>query len=269
MHRSFFALTETVAWLLNIGIEMKENVIVLTTGLSGSSVTTALIAQGDFWLGKETIVKNNSTGQYDTYENLQLVNLNKQLYKSLDFTPTQDALYDANVFEMFANCHDKVDTQEYEAFIKDCNENGAWLWKDPRLWNTIGFWLPLIKKHCGDSVKFVVLSRQPLSLWVSLLLKRNIVNYDFLKKSEKASAERLAGYLSDENFKLCDLNYNDLLSHPESTIANLNEFLGTSLTMTDMTNIFRGELPAKPWKWKDLVKASLIYLKNRSEAKRS
>jgi hypothetical protein len=64
------------------------NVIVLTTGLSGSSLVTGFIAKNGFWNGSETVVKNNSTGQYDTYENNALVELNDALIQEIGFNFT-------------------------------------------------------------------------------------------------------------------------------------------------------------------------------------
>lgn len=244
----------------------KSNVIVMTTGLSGSSVTSALVAQSGLWLGDETIVKNNSSGHYDTYENAELVRLNQQLYKELDFVPSDSSIYDEADFNKFSAAADKIDTTDYEEFIKYCNEHDAWIWKDPRLWITLGFWMPLLKKHCGDNLKFVVLSREPISMWTSLLLKRIIINYGYLKRSEAQSNKRIGSYIRGAGFNFVDINYNDLTRTPESEINKLNSYLGTELALGDYQRIYNGPIPTPAWTLKNVVKAYLIYLKNIGQA---
>lgn len=243
-----------------------NNVIVMTTGLSGSSVTSALIAQSGLWLGEETIVKNNSSGRYDTYENAELVRLNKMLYKEMNFEPKQSSLYEDTDFTIFEKASGSIDTTPYEEFIKHCNENGRWLWKDPRLWITLGFWLPLIRKHCGDNVKFVVLSREPLSMWTSLLLKRVIMNYGYLKRNEMAANKRISQFIASAGYDYVDVNYNDLTREPVSTIEKINAFLATNLTVDDYKAIYNGPIPTPAWTTKNVIKAYLIYLKNLNEA---
>ena len=55
------------------------NVIILTTGISGSSVLTGFLAKSGLWIGDETVYKDNITGKYETYENKKLVDLNDEL----------------------------------------------------------------------------------------------------------------------------------------------------------------------------------------------
>ena len=61
---------------------MKKNVIILTYGLSGSSVLTGLLVRGGYWPGAKTYVKPD----YDTFENVRLIELNKQLFAAAKFS---------------------------------------------------------------------------------------------------------------------------------------------------------------------------------------
>ena len=81
------------------------NVIILTTGLSGSSLITGLIAQGGFWCGDTTVYKHNASGRYETYENSRLVELNDLIVKQTGYNFTDSAWYDKyarTIFEEFA-----------------------------------------------------------------------------------------------------------------------------------------------------------------------
>ena len=59
------------------------NVIILTSGISGSSVLTGLISRAGYWLGDVTHKK-----EYDTYENQELIDLDLQLFKQSEYTGT-------------------------------------------------------------------------------------------------------------------------------------------------------------------------------------
>ncbi|MGQ9750712.1 hypothetical protein [Desulfosoma sp.] len=57
-----------------------SDVIILTTGSSGSSVLAGTLAAKGFWVGRETKKLN-----FDTYENARLVDLNVEILKAAGF----------------------------------------------------------------------------------------------------------------------------------------------------------------------------------------
>ena len=238
---------------------MNNNVIVLTTGLSGSSLVTSFIAQAGYWTGDETVVKNNSTGNYNTYENKRLIELNTQLMNTVSYVYNNDAQFHNQAHVIFEEAANEVDKNEYMNFINYCNSKGKWIWKDPRLWITIGFWQSIINKN---STKFILLYRDPLSLWISLLNKRQIVSYSYLKHKEKESRDELRGYLEAQGYDYHLLCYDELIELPQNVIPGLNEYLNVSLSIADLDNVYKGNLGDKTWSYKKLVLAILIYIKN-------
>ena len=54
-----------------------HGVIILTSGLSGSSVVSNLISRGGYWTGDSTHQKRD----YNTYENEALIELNQKLFE--------------------------------------------------------------------------------------------------------------------------------------------------------------------------------------------
>ena len=57
------------------------NVIILTSGITGSSVLAGLLSQSGFWTGDKTYKK-----EYDTYENTELINCNLQMLREAGCT---------------------------------------------------------------------------------------------------------------------------------------------------------------------------------------
>ncbi len=127
------------------------NVIILTTGLSGSSVVTGLIKKAGYWTGESTVYKNNSSGKYETHENTELVNLNDQLVKQAGFEFGHDAWYKPEAIAQFAKLHGSIDEAPYRQFIEQENSHSPWLWKDPRLWFSCSTWTIPVLLCCPET----------------------------------------------------------------------------------------------------------------------
>ena len=70
-------------------LKTHPNVIILTSGVSGSSVLTGLIAKAGYWTGDTTAKK-----EYETYENQELIDLNLRLFKESGFRVEGIPFYD-------------------------------------------------------------------------------------------------------------------------------------------------------------------------------
>ena len=243
----------------------RKNIVVLTSGLSGSSVVTGLLAESGLSTGEKTVFKNNSTGVYETYENEQLVKLNESLLKQLGIKLDLSSWYEPDLYDQISTAVSKVDLKPFQAFIDKCyQQEKPWIWKDPRLWFTFGFWKTLLQP---ETVDIVIMYRNPLPLWVSMINKRQIVNYFSLKNHEKKSRQRLHNILINAGFRVTVMNYDLLISKPSLTLEYLNQSLNLELTVNNLKKIFRGTLGSRTYSIKQLFWACLIYLKNFSSQK--
>jgi hypothetical protein len=224
-----------------------------------------MIAQEGYWLGDKTVFKSNDAGHYETYENKKLIELNDELLALLNIELDESSWYDAELFSRLEIETKKLDKSKYIDFINYCQQHCKWIWKDPRLWLTLGFWTALLNE-C--EVSFVVISRQPLSLWVSMLNKRQIVSYFELKNVEEQSSKRIQSYLMDKGFAYTSFNYDRLVQQPQIEIDKLNDFLKSSLSLQDFTKVYTSKLGKKTYDYKKLFKAILIYIKNYNLVKK-
>ena len=233
------------------------NVIILTTGISGSSVITGFLAKSGLWTGDDTVFKDNITGKYETYENKKLVDLNDSLIKEAGAEFVGKARYDVNAREKFSSLYAEIDTAKYKKFIELCDTHTPWIWKDPRLFLTIGFW-----KNAIDltNTKVVVLHRDSYELWKSQAIKRIIYSYSYLKSSEDKTRHELLDYLKSNNFSFISLEYDQFTRDPSVSINKLNKFIGTDLKKENWDEIYR---PTSRFSsYKRTVLAYLIYIKN-------
>jgi hypothetical protein len=234
---------------------MKPNVVILTSGLAGSSVLTGLVARAGYWTGDATFKKED----YDTYENQELVALNQRLFREVDYAGDHTVRFSPEGIQRIAEAYGKIDAKPYSTFLEKCEQHRPWVWKDPRLWLTIRFWQHLLDlDHC----RFVLLNRDIFQTWVSITLRRQIQSYAYLDRYMDGVKNSLVEFLRSNKLSYLDLEYEDLILRPDTTIERLNTFLGTSLSIGDLQQVYTKPLYKRPRAWLDYPKAMLIYLKN-------
>lgn len=243
----------------NIAPSVKSNVIILTSGLSGSSVLTGLLRRAGLWTGETTHRKP----QYDTFENEELIALNLRLFKEAGYTGNYMMEFSERALTAIGNLYGRIDAQPYHELVQKCEENRPWILKDPRLWLTIRFWknvLPL------DRCRFILLTRDLMQTWVSQTLRRQITSYRYSRDYEQRIQASVLSFLRENNLHFLSLCYEDLIVRPAETISKLNDYLGSRLTVDDLSKVYRKPLHKSPRSsWVKHLQAVAIYMKNYSE----
>ena len=240
---------------------MKKNVIILTMGLSGSSVLTGLVARAGYWTGHDTFKKK----EYDTHENRELIELNSELLKAAGYYKDFTSESSPEAVNRVSSLRGTIDLTVYRNFIDRCNVHHPWIWKDPRLYLTIRFWANLLDL---DQIKFVLLARDPLQAWISQQLRRQICTYDYFRRFENSLRRSLVEFLEEHRTSYLVLRYEDLILNPQDALAKLNPHIDASLTVDDLRAIYTGRLYQMPRSHWDLAKAVAVYLKNYSARRR-
>jgi hypothetical protein len=238
--------------------DQKPNVIILTSGISGSSVLTGLISRAGYWTGDQTHKK-----EYDTYENLGLIQSNLRLFREAGYTGDYASRFTPQDISRIAALAGKIDEKPFHEFLEQCNRHRPWVWKDPRLWLTIQFWKKLLPV---ENCRFVLLTRGLVHCWVSSNLRRHITSYGQLKGYEQSVQRTFLAFLEENKLPHLHLTYEGLIVQPKEAIQQLNDFLGLTLTVDDLAAIYHKPLYKVPRSSAiDFAKAVLIYLKNYSE----
>lgn len=232
-----------------------KNIIILTSGLSGSSVLAATLATSGLWPGDETIKKDD----YDTWENSELVKLNNGLLAASNVPSNWTMVFNRDNIRQVINATAELDATSYKAFLEHCNAHSPWLWKDPRLWMTIPYWIKFINP---DDTCFILLKRDNQQAWISVILRRHIQTFNYTKNYNEGIHQALVEFVKERNLSHIELTYEDLIIEPEKTLAQINQLANCSLELEHFKEIFRGHLYKKQHGLKSLIKAILIYLKN-------
>ena len=232
-----------------------QNIIVLTSGLSGSSVVTHLLSRAGYWSGHSTCVKSD----YNTHENSRLVDLNEQLLRCLDYDQDYSKVVNIDKIADAAELVNTLDLTPFKAFIDECSNQSPWIWKDPRLWVTMSFWIQLLDKN---SFIVVFVDRSVCQRWISELLRKNVQSFSYCKQYNAEIEGAIKQLVFTHELRSCNVLFDDLIEQPEVTLTMINQSLSSSLNMDDLKAVYSKPLYKKPHGIKNASLAALIYLKN-------
>jgi hypothetical protein len=237
---------------------MKSNIIILAVGLSGSSVLAGLIKRAGYSTGASTYVKPD----YDTFENLELVQLNQRLLTRAGIGEKFAVEHRPEFAQRMLALRGVIDDTEFRDFIARCDATGPWLWKDPRLSITLYFWQYLLD---FDRVKVIVNHREPVQAWISWTLRRQIQSFNYAKHFSDGVVSSVEHLLDARNQSYIRVCYEDLICQPQHTLYRINRFASLQLELEDLVAAYGGKLGQKTHGLGNFAKAALIYLKNYPE----
>jgi hypothetical protein len=233
----------------------QRNVIILTAGLTGSSVIAGMLKNAGYWAGSETVKKSD----YDTFENRDLIAMNDRLLKEVEYPERFDRVFRREQVDQAIARMEKVDAEPYRQFIQECNCHEPWIWKDPRLYLTIRFWAMMLDH---DRLQAIVLTREFSQVWVSHTLRRQIQTPAYLRNYMDGITRLLVECVEEYGLCWLQLTYEDILLKPEYTLQRLESFLGINISLDDLRRTYRGRLYRRHYGIVDYMHAILIYAKN-------
>ena len=218
---------------------------------------TGLLRAAGLWAGA-TIVKRD----YDTFENTDLVRLNRKLMQAAGIGEDYTTQYRADWVRRVAALAARIDKREFSEFVAECENNRPWIWKDPRLWITIGFWQHLLPV---TNLRYILLKREQLQAWVSCNLRRQVQTPGYLLRYNSSIEGELLRHLQSQHAEYLPMVYEHLLLRPEQELERLSQFLGLSVHIHHLRAIYAGKLYRRNHGLRDLFTASLIFGKNFRE----
>jgi len=235
-----------------------DNVIILTGGLTGSSALAGLLAAAGFWSGEGTFRKRD----YNTYENSELIRLNRQLMQRIGAGEEYTMRFLPEAIDRIAGLAGVEDPREYRALVAECDAHAPWLWKDPRLWLTIRFSRGLLD---WSRIRVLLLRRDHMQAWVSCTQRRQIQTYEYARHYNESIQGSLREFLDANSIRYLPVLFEDLIVRPDREVARLASFLDVNVAMEHLSSTYDGVLYRRPKSLRDTVEAGLIYLKNYRE----
>jgi hypothetical protein len=236
----------------------RDSVIILTGGLTGSSALAGLLGAAGYWTGEDTFRKRD----YNTYENAELIRLNRQLMARVSVDESYTMRFVPQAIDEIAALAGREPDDEYRGLVAECESHAPWMWKDPRLWLTIRFWSHLLP---WSRVRVLLLSRDPLQAWISCTQRRQIQTYGYSRRYNESIQCSLREFLEQHSIRYLPVLFEDLIVRPEREVERLGRFLDASITMDHLRSTYEGRLHRKAKSPADALEAGLIYLKNYRE----
>jgi hypothetical protein len=238
--------------------EAARSIIILTHGWTGSSVFSALFGRAGYWLGDETVRKTD----YDTYENSELVALNRQILQQLAPGLDHEHRFNPHDIAWIDHAAESLDLGPYRDFVVRCSLQGPWIWKDPRLTWTIRVWARVL--DLGWTA-FLVLTRDDMQAWISANARRHVQSWGFTRQYNHGISASNRRFVEQKRLELLAVSFENLLLEPEVTLARLNQHFGLSLRMSDLHAVCREPLYRSSRGLLDFGEATLVFLKNFAE----
>jgi hypothetical protein len=234
---------------------VKKNAIILTPGLTGSSVFAALFGLAGYWLGNHTVQNTD----YDTFENAELVALNRELLGALAPGFNHKRRFSIEDIVGIERASQTGELQPCREFLARCMSHSPWLWKDPRLTWTIRVWAKVMDLR---QTAFLVLTRDDLQAWISANNRRRIQSMRYTREYNDGITTANIRFLEESRLPFMKASFEDLLLQPEQMLDRLNDFFGLELSMSALRSVCGERLYHRSRGFKDLVMAALIYARN-------
>jgi len=227
---------------------MKSNLIILTGGISGSSVLAGLISKAGYWLGD-----NTKKVAYDTFENSRLVDLNNDILKASDFHWRDIGEIPPPSISNISACIENLELSPFKQFIDQCNRHRPWLWKDPRLSYTIYFWEKFVDL---DNTKFILMLRDLKQTWTGTILRgKEPISYKDVATIQNNAKNAAINFFEMNHLEYLPLNFEELILAPDAVIKKINNYLDANLNLDDFISIYKGPLFKKRWNLMHFYKA--------------
>lgn len=212
---------------------MGQNVIVVGMPRSGTSLTASVFARHGYHVGsirRGRYREGDEHNPFGYFEADDLVRRNAQLFGRVGFPHHNTWLFDRMPDEQ----RRRIATLEIESCDVDLVERYAahrpWMWKDPRLTYTIGYWCRLVDP---STTAVVVVRRRPDDVVASFRRMGWTVQPDLLQRVvEHVDAAEEALRTAGVPYLLVD--YEDYLRRGEEAARRLGQHTGLALSVDDL-----------------------------------
>ncbi|TQV74604.1 hypothetical protein FLL45_06470 [Aliikangiella marina] len=215
-----------------------KNILIVGMPRSGTSMTTNIFVRQGYYVA-EDLKSQTRQGDKDNpagyFEAEQLIEANVSVFNAAGYPHHNTWLFDAIDVET-ANSIDNVRPEEsHRALVDSYNQHNPWVWKDPRLCYTLGYWWNILDK---DSTAVLLLRRNPMDIYQSFLrmnwrkgseedkqdvLEREIAHITAAKKTIEAL-----------DIPYVEIDYGKFESNPKEIIGKLNSTFNLNLKVTDL-----------------------------------
>lgn len=217
---------------------MAFNAIIVGMPRSGTSMTAAIFARAGYHVTEDESVRLRQADEYNPggyWEAEQLIQANAAAFRAAGFAHDNTWLYEAISLEQAERISELDRMDAHQQLVTEFNRHQPWVWKDPRLCYTLGYWWPLVDQ---SNTRVLLLKRDPAQIYNSFLRvkwrqpgqqSRQDV-YARIEAHMKAAEAAIARY----DIPHITVAYNEFADNPDLTARRLSELFDVRLTGRDL-----------------------------------
>ena len=218
---------------------MPKNVLIVGVARSGTSMTSSIFTKKGYFVTEDESTDLRPADAFNPggyWESEMLIQENAKLFSTIGFPHDNTWMYDPIAADQADAIASIPATDRHREFVTLYDKNSPWVWKDPRLCYTLGFWWPLLNP---DTTGVILLKRHPEAIYRSFV---RVKWRDPTENHKKETYERIRQHIEHAEKVIKQLNiphvvvqYEDFKNNPATVIADLNRLLDLDLRLQDLT----------------------------------
>ena len=217
---------------------MPKNVIVVGTPRSGTSLAASIFAGQGYFVADDASAELRRPDHYNPggyWEAEPLIEANVSLFRRVGYehhnTWVKGPISAAQVAAI-----NQLDAEaSHRELVGHYETNGPWVWKDPRLCYTLGYWWPLVDQ---SNTQVMLVRRDPEETFTSFA---RIGWREDTASDREEVFQRLADHINAAEAAIresaiphIEINYSDYRQDPDGVAAQLSSAFGLSLSANDL-----------------------------------
>lgn len=218
---------------------MPKNVVVVGMPRSGTSLVAGIFGRKGYYAAEDPDAELRTGDQHNPggyWEAETLTRLNAGVFAAAGYAEDTSWLGAPMPPEAAARIGTLVAPDEHRALVASYEAHAPWLWKDPRLCYTLGYWWPLLPR---ERTRVLLTRRDPEAIWLSF------VRLHWREATPSAKADvmaRIEDHLGAAETAIArlgiphlEVRYEDFAADPAGMAARLGDFLDLDLRAEDLS----------------------------------
>jgi hypothetical protein len=205
------------------------SVVILGMPRSGTSLTSSIFARAGYYTG-ERLRPADAANPLGYFQSEILTALNAALYARAGYPHHNTWLYEPIAPSTLERLEALPPTEEHRRFVAEFERHAPWVWKDPRLCMTLGFWWPLLDR---ERTRALLVRRDKAAIHHSFEVQNwlkdgRLSRHEVYDRIDQHIEHALAT-MGRLGIPYLEVWYEDLLASPGPVIDRINAFTGASL----------------------------------------
>lgn len=221
---------------------MPKNVLVVGMPRSGTSMAANIFAIKGYFVAKEAeeLRPGDEFNPAGYWEANSLIEANVEVFQAAGYTQHNTWMFEPISEQQAARIADIERLPKHRELVESYNANAPWVWKDPRLCYTLGYWWPLLDPA---TTAVVLLTRNADHIFQSFLRvgwRKDAAERDEVAQRVRAHIAAADHAITRFAIPHLKIDYDEFAKHPDETARWLTELCGTEIHAADLA--FDGKL---------------------------